>query len=50
MKRLFLSAAFIFWAIDQWLPMGRLAMFIGDAVVSAYVLDLFWMIQEQRQA
>ena len=25
-------------------------MFVGDAVVSAYVLDLFWIIQEQRES
>jgi hypothetical protein len=24
-------------------------MFIGDAVVAAYVLDLFWIIEEQQQ-
>jgi len=48
-KRLLLAASFILWAIDQFLPSGRLAMFIGDAVVSAYVLDLFWIIQEQQQ-
>jgi hypothetical protein len=50
LKRLLLAAAFIFWAIDQILPPGRLATLIGDAVISAYVLDLFWMIQEQSQA
>src|SRR5579863_1518272 len=43
-KRLLLAASFILWAIDQLLRSGRLAMFIGDAVVSAYVLDLFWII------
>ena len=48
MKRLFLAAAFVLWAIDQFLPSGKLAIFAGDAVVSAYVLDLFWIIQEQR--
>jgi hypothetical protein len=48
-KRLLLAASFMLWAIDQLLPSGRLAMFIGDAVVSAYVLDLFWIIQEQRE-
>jgi hypothetical protein len=47
-KRLFLAASFLLWAIDQFLPSGRLALLIGDAVVSAYVLDLFWIIQEQR--
>jgi len=48
-KRLLLAATFILWAIDQLLPSGRLAMFIADAVVSAFVLDLFWIIQEQRE-
>jgi hypothetical protein len=47
-KRLLLAASFILWAIDQLLPSGRLAMFIGDIVVSAYVVDLFWIIGEQR--
>ncbi len=49
LKRMFLAGTFILWAIDQLLPSGRLAMSIGDAVVAAYVLDLFWMIQEQEQ-
>ena len=49
-KRLFLAASFVLWAIDQFLQSGRLAMFVGDAVVSAYVLDLFWIIQEQRES
>jgi hypothetical protein len=48
-KRLLLAASFIFWAVDQLLPTGRLATFIGDAVVSAYVLDLLWIIQEQGE-
>jgi hypothetical protein len=48
-KRLLLAASFIFWAIDQLLPTGRLATFIGDAVISAYVLDLLWIIQEQGE-
>jgi hypothetical protein len=50
LKRLLLAASFLFWAVDQLLPPGAWAMFIGDAVVSAYVLDLFWMIQEQRDS
>jgi hypothetical protein len=25
-------------------------MFIGDAVVAAYVLDLFWIIEEQQES
>jgi hypothetical protein len=48
-KRLLLAATFVLWAITQFLPSGRLAIFAGDAVVSAYVLDLFWIIQEQRE-
>jgi hypothetical protein len=42
-RRLLLAAAFIFWAVDQLLPPGQVATFIGDAVISAYVLDLYWM-------
>jgi hypothetical protein len=49
MKRLLLAGTFILWAIDQLLPSGRIAMVIGDVVVSAYVLDLFWIIQEQEE-
>ena len=45
-----LAGTFILWAVDQLLPSGRLAMFIGDAVVAAYVLDLFWIIQEQEES
>jgi hypothetical protein len=48
-KRLILAASFICWAIDQVLPAGPMATFIGDAVVSAYVLDLFWIIQDQSE-
>jgi hypothetical protein len=43
LRRLLLAAAFILWAVDQLLPPGQLATFIGDAVISAYVLDLYWM-------
>lgn len=46
-KRLLLAATFILWAVDQMLPAGRVATFIGDVVIAAYVLDLFWLIQEQ---
>ena len=49
-KRLILAASFIGWAIDQMLPPGAIATFLGDAVVSAYVLDLFWIIQEQTES
>jgi hypothetical protein len=47
LKRLLLAATFVIWAVDQLLPSGRLATFIGDVVIAAYVLDLFWLIQEQ---
>jgi hypothetical protein len=40
----------LLWAVDQVLPPGRIAMLIGDLVVSAYVLDLYWLIQEQEAA
>jgi hypothetical protein len=49
-RRLLLAATFLLWAIDQVLPPGRIAMLIGDLVVSAYVLDLYWLIQEQEAA
>jgi hypothetical protein len=47
LKRLLLAATFVTWAVDQLMPPGRLAMFISDAVIAAYVLDLYWLIQEQ---
>ena len=49
-KRLLLAGAFILWAIDQILPAGWLARFIGDLVISAYVIDLFWMMQDQAES
>lgn len=48
MKRLLLAGAFLLWAIVQLLPPGKLNVFLGDAVIAAYVLDLFWMMQDQR--
>jgi hypothetical protein len=48
-RRLLLAATFVLWAIDQLLPSGRVSIFIGDAVVAAFVLDLFWIIQEQME-
>ena len=50
LKRLLLAATFVIWAVDQLLPSGRLATLIGDAVIAAYVLDLFWLSQEQASA
>ena len=49
-KRLILAATFILWAIDQFLPAGPWATLVGDLVVSAYVMDLFWIIQDQRNS
>ncbi|HTA45948.1 MAG TPA: hypothetical protein VK789_26060 [Bryobacteraceae bacterium] len=46
-RRLLLAAAFLGWGIDQLLPSGRIALFLGDAVIAAYVLDLFWMATDQ---
>jgi hypothetical protein len=49
LKRLLLAAAFILWAVDQLLPAGRMATFIGDMVIAAYVADVFWMIRDQQK-
>jgi hypothetical protein len=49
MKRLLLAAAFIGWGVNQLLPAGRVALFLGDAVIAAYVLDLFWMSGDQER-
>jgi len=47
-KRLVLATAFLLWAVVQLLSPGRLAVFLGDMVIAAYVLDLYWMTQDQR--
>jgi hypothetical protein len=47
-KRLVLAASFLLWAVVQLLTPGRLAVFLGDVVIAAYVLDLFWMMQDQQ--
>jgi hypothetical protein len=47
LKRLLLAATFVGWAVDQVLPAGRAAVIIGDGVITAYVLDLYWIMQEQ---
>jgi hypothetical protein len=47
LKRLFLAATFVIWATDQLLPAGRVSILIGDFVVLSYVLDLYWIVQEQ---
>jgi hypothetical protein len=49
LKRMLLAAAFVLWAVDQLLPNGRIAVFIGDVVIAAYVADLFWMIRDQQR-
>ena len=49
-KRLILAGAFILWAIDQVMAIGRLATFIGDVVIAAYAIDLFWIIQDQTKS
>ena len=49
-KRLMLAGTFILWAFDQFLPPGRFSTVVSDTVVSAYVLDLYWIIQEQRNS
>ena len=50
LKRLMLAATFVTWAIDQVLPAGPVATFLGDVVIGAYVLDLYWLIGEQISA
>jgi hypothetical protein len=50
LKRLLLAATFVLWAIDQLLPAGKVATFVSDIVIAAYVLDLYWLTQEQAPA
>ncbi len=47
LKRLLLAATFMMWAVDQLLPPGHSATVLGDVVIAAYVLDLYWLAQEQ---
>lgn len=47
LKRLLLAGTFVLWAVDQLLPAGRAATFLGDVVIAAYVLDVYWLTQEQ---
>ena len=49
-KRLLLAGTFILWAIDQFLPAGQLSTLVGDFVVAAYVIDLYWIIREQKNS
>ncbi len=50
LRRLVLAAAFVGWAADEMLPEGRVATFLGDLVIFAFVLDVFWMIRDQINA
>lgn len=47
LKRLLLAATFLTWAVVQVLPPSRTATLLSDAVVAAYVLDLYWLMEEQ---
>ena len=46
-KALIVSAAFLFWGIDQLLPTGGIATTLGDVVIALYVLDLGWMMMDR---
>jgi hypothetical protein len=48
LKRLVLATAFLLWAAEQLVPPGRLTLLLDDTVIAAFVLDLFWIIQDQR--
>jgi len=50
LRRLLLAATFLTWAMVQLLPPGGPARLAGDAVIGAYVLDLYWVGREQRAA
>lgn len=49
LKRLVLAGAFLLWAVVQLLPSGPLTVLLGDTVIAAYVLDLYWVMQDQGQ-
>ena len=46
LRALLVSAAFIFWGIDQLLPSGWVATTLGDVVIVLYVIDLGWMMMD----
>jgi hypothetical protein len=48
LKRLVLAAAFVLWAVEQLIPPGRLTLFLDDAVIAGFVLDVVWMVKSQR--
>ena len=48
LKRLVLATAFVLWAVEQLVPPGRLTLLLDDTVIAAFILDLFWVIQDQR--
>jgi hypothetical protein len=50
LKRLVLAAAFVLWAVEQLVRPGRLTVFLDDAVIACFVLDLGWMVKGQRKA
>ncbi len=50
LKRLVLAAAFVLWAAEQLIPQKRLTLFLDDAVIAAFVLDLIWIIQGEIKA
>ncbi len=47
LKRMLLALSFVLWAGVQLLAPGRVATFLGDLVIAAYVLDLAWIVEEQ---
>src|SRR5580704_7905276 len=49
-KRLVLAAAFLLWAVVQFLPPGPLNVFLGDVVIAAYVVDLLLMMEDQMSS
>ena len=49
LRRLLLAATFLTWAVVQLLPPGGPARVAGDAVIGAYVLDLYWVGREQQR-
>jgi hypothetical protein len=46
-KALIVSSAFMLWGVDQLLPSGRVAMTLGDVVITLYVIDLAWLMIER---
>jgi len=53
LKRLMLGSAFLLWGVVQLMPVGDLAVELGNVVIALYVIDLgliIWTDLQKNQA